>query len=180
MILSLLKRKPTISPAIVHRLYLSLVDAARRPVFYQQYGVPDTIDGRFDMLCLHMAITIYCLNNLQETTDLKQQLFDLMFQDMDHNLREMGVGDLGVPRRIKAMMLAFNGRVQTYSAAFEMGDNQALAGAISRNIYREQKTANEKPVQDLAAYIRRQIAALQAQGLPAFQNAEIKFIAPEI
>ena len=108
-------------------LYAAAVAAAREPWFYQALGVPDTLDGRFDMVALHAFLLIH---RLQDAADpgpaLAQAVFDAMFSDMDHNLREIGVSDLSVGKRMRAMWEAFHGRAKVYASAIEAADRAAL------------------------------------------------------
>ncbi len=118
--------------------YAYCVNRARRAHYYANWQVPDTIDGRFDMITLHLSLLIIALRaeRNRDAAFVQQALFDCLFQDMERNLREMGVGDLAVPKRIKKMMLAFNGRLHSYAAAIE--SKELLAKALWRNVYREQ------------------------------------------
>ncbi len=136
MIFSWLKRRKA-SKTAAHSLYLTAVRQARSPAFYSDYGVADTFDGRFDMLCLHVALIMNRLEEVSGAQRLRQALFDRMFRDMDYTLREMGVGDLAVPKHMKKMMKAYNGRFQVYRAALKTGDGDALEQALLRNAYRE-------------------------------------------
>src|SRR6202042_1273633 len=101
--------------------YNICVAQARSPEFYSVLGVPDTVDGRFDLLVLHVALV---MRKLGPEADIKQQLFDLMFADMDQSLREMGVGDMSIGKRIKPMIAAFYGRAQAYERALVEGDEE--------------------------------------------------------
>jgi len=144
------------------KLYASLVAHARRPEFYARAGVPDSVDGRFDMIVLHVVLVLYRLRAEGDAgRDLAQALFDMFFVDMDRNLREMGVGDLAVGSRVKGMAKAFYGRAAAYEAALTEGDS-ALADALRRNLY---GTASAKPW-ELAAmsnYVPRAVASLVGQ-----------------
>ena len=101
----LFKRERTEAPATL--LYAKLVAQARQPEFYARCGVPDTVDGRFDLISLHLFLVLHRLKrDRPESADLAQAVFDLMFHDMDQSLREMGAGDLGVGRRVKVMIQA--------------------------------------------------------------------------
>ncbi len=126
------------------RLYRRLVERAREPVFYALCGVPDTLDGRFDMIVLHVALVVRRLRagDVPEKA-LAQMLFDTMMDDMDRSLREMGVGDLGVGRRVKAMAKAFYGRARAYDVALDAGPT-ALAEALGRNLFAD---ADARPEQ---------------------------------
>ncbi|MGE4314382.1 MAG: ubiquinol-cytochrome C chaperone family protein, partial [Pseudobdellovibrionaceae bacterium] len=97
-------------------LYTAAVTAARREVFYENLSVPDTLDGRFDMICLHVSLLVDAITppETEKPNALGQAVFDVMFKDMDLNIREMGIGDLGVPRHIKKMMRALKGRFMAY------------------------------------------------------------------
>jgi cytochrome b pre-mRNA-processing protein 3 len=118
-------------------LYVAAVAAARDPWFYRTLGVPDTLDGRFDLIALYAFLVIH---RLQDAPDpgpaLAQAVFDAMFSDMDNNLREIGVSDLSVGRRMRAMWEALHGRAQAYSAAIQAADRTALAAALARNVWR--------------------------------------------
>jgi cytochrome b pre-mRNA-processing protein 3 len=134
-------------------LYRQLAGRARLPLFYTLHGVPDTIDGRFEMLCLHAYAVFHGLKGKGTDADaLAQAVYDAMFADLDGSLREMGVADLGVGRRIKTMTEALNGRIQAYDRGFAAGGD-ALEQAVRRNVY---GTANpdENQVRSMAAYLR--------------------------
>ena len=90
------------------KLYAAAIKVARRPVFYEQFGVQDTVDGRFDSLTLIVILIMRRLQNCGiDGKELSQQLFDSMFADMDLSLREMGAGDIGVSKRVRVMSEAF-------------------------------------------------------------------------
>ncbi|MSP04439.1 MAG: ubiquinol-cytochrome C chaperone [Acetobacteraceae bacterium] len=118
-------------------LYTRLVAAAREEALYGEIGVPDTLDGRFDLVGLYAAILIRRLRSLPEPGPaLAQAVFDAMFSDMDVNLREMGVGDLSVGRKVREMWEAFHGRAGAYEAGLAAGDVAELAAALVRNVWR--------------------------------------------
>ena len=116
----------------VEPLYAAIVAAARQPRFYQEMAVPDTVDGRFDMIVLHMYIVLDRLKGSNE--DLRQALTDRFFADMDSNLREMGVGDLSVAKKVRKMAEAYFGRMAAYTDAISKGETQ-LNEAIARNVF---------------------------------------------
>lgn len=119
------------------RLYEIAVVHSRDPVLYQRLGVADTIDGRFDLLTLYVILMMDRLSELgPEGRKLAQALFDQMFRMIDLTLREMGFGDMGIPKHMKKMMKAFNGRAHSYHEALQSGRNELLTVAISRNVYR--------------------------------------------
>lgn len=118
-------------------LYGAAVAAGRDPYLYETLNVPDTLDGRFDLIGLHVFLLIRRLIGLPPPgPELAQAVFDAMFNDMDVNLRESGVGDLSVGRKVRAMWEAFNGRSAAYQAALEAGDAAALTVALARNVWR--------------------------------------------
>ncbi len=120
----------------VHATYTAIVAQARQSGFYARLHVPDTIDGRFEMIMLHMILV---LNRLRgeggAVADFSQELFDLFFADMDGSLREMGVGDLGVPKKVKKMAEAFYGRAAAFGEAIGSGSRQQLVEAVERNLF---------------------------------------------
>ena len=127
-------RKPRLTPpGTIEAIYGMIVTQAREPIFYRDLGVPDTVNGRFDLLLLHLWLLLRRLRTVQGGTELSQVLFDRFCEDMDDNLREMGVGDQTVPKRMRAFGEAFYGRVQAYDTAMESG-GEALASAICKNI----------------------------------------------
>jgi len=119
------------------RLYDVAVVNSRNPAFYNELGVADTLDGRFDLLTLYVFLMMERLNDLGPSgRKLAQALFDHMFRMIDLTLREMGFGDVGIPKHMKKMMKAFNGRAHSYHAALQSRDGEVLMRAIIRNVYR--------------------------------------------
>ena len=118
-------------------LYNAAVRAARAPFFYAALGVPDTLDGRFDLVGLHASLLIRRLRTLPPPgAAVAQAVFDAMFADMDINLRELGVSDMRLARNVRAMWEAFHGRAVAYEAALISPDSAALEGALAKNIWR--------------------------------------------
>lgn len=145
-----------------HALYVAAVAAARRPAFYADIGVPDTLDGRFDCIGAHVFLLIRHLWNAPPPgRAVGQAVFDAMFADMDRSLREIGVGDLSVPKRNRAMWEAFHGRSLAYGAALDGGDAAALEAVVHRNVWRGQE-AGAGPAR-FAGYMVRADRALAAQ-----------------
>lgn len=161
-----------------NKLYLAVVRQARLPVFYTGLGVADSVDGRFDMISLHAFLAIRRLN-LEGTRDgqrLAQVLFDVMFTDMDRNLREMGVGDLSVGKHVKQMAQAYYGRAASYDAALN-ADSAQMEEALRRNLYRN-VTPTADQVAAMAAYVRAQAETLGAQPFETLRRGEIEFVPP--
>lgn len=133
--------------AEIERLYVALVKQARREAFYTRLAVPDTLDGRFELIALHVHLAIRALGR----GDRSQALFDRFFFDMDRSLREMGVGDLSVGKRVKKMVAAYYGRARAYDAALVADEAEALEDALRRNVY---GTASPPPgaAEALSAY----------------------------
>jgi cytochrome b pre-mRNA-processing protein 3 len=140
-------------------LYAAAVAQARQPALYTDLAAPDTLDGRFELIVLHVHLLCRRLGALgAEGAGLAQALFDTMFRDMDRNLRELGVGDPSLPRRIKAMIEAYYGRIKAYDAAFGAGGD-ALAETIARNVYNAEVSPAAHAMAD---YARRAQQAIDA------------------
>lgn len=138
------------------KLYATAVTRARMPAFYTDWGVPDTVEGRFDMIVLHVYVVLRRIKGQGAAADgLGQALFDVLFADVDQNLRELGVGDLGVGKRVKDMASSFYGRIGAYDAALAEGGDSALAEALRRNVY---LGADNGHAAALAGYVRRVVA----------------------
>lgn len=147
------------------------------PCFYREYGVADTVNGRFDLIVLHLSLLLDRLAQDAALRDLGQGIFDVFCQDMDHNLREMGVGDLAVPKEMRRMGEAFYGRAQAYRAALDAGDEKALAEALRRNIYGESPTAAAS-VPPLARYMREALRDLATQDATQLADGSLRFPDP--
>jgi cytochrome b pre-mRNA-processing protein 3 len=143
-------RKPRIAPrGTIEAIYGMIVTQAREPLFYRDLGVPDTVNGRFDLLLLHLWLALRRLKPVAAGTDLSQALFDHFCNDMDDNLREMGVGDLTVPKRMQAFGEAFYGRMAAYDHALTAG-HEALAQSLCRNILNGQDIDKARRLADYA------------------------------
>ncbi|MBT3307351.1 MAG: hypothetical protein HN377_12845, partial [Alphaproteobacteria bacterium] len=162
--------------ALTQGIYTSIVEQSRQPAFYQSFGVPDTPEGRFDMIVVHTFLVLRLLKNeTGEGTDLAQAIFDLMFADMDQNLRELGTGDTGIGKKIKAMAEAFYGRVEAYEAG--LTGQASLEDALDRNLYR--KTATDPAhIASFAHYVRREARQLEDKPLEALLAGDLTFGQP--
>jgi cytochrome b pre-mRNA-processing protein 3 len=142
-------------------LYHRIVDQARRPELYRALGVPDTLDGRFEMLALHLYVVLHRLRRAggdAACAPLAQALADRLIVDLDANLRQMGAGDLGVGRRVRQMAEAFNGRLAAYDAGLA-GGASALEQAVRRNVYGTTEPTHLQVVA-MAAYLRASLDVL--------------------
>jgi len=171
-----LRSRAELEPA--QQLYARIVGQARHPSFYESSGVPDTADGRFDMVALHAFLVLRRLRrDPQSTKSVAQDLFDVMFADMDENLREMGVGDLGVGRRVKGMAKGFYGRIGAYDAGLDDAGDDALRAALTRNLFRG-TTPDARHLDALTAYVRRADKHLAALPVAGLCRGEVTFPPP--
>ncbi len=165
--------------ATAHKIYVRIVEQARRPLFYLAYGVPDSPDGRFDMIAVHAALVLRRLRRDRPSADsLAQAVFDLMFVDLDQNLREMGVGDLAVGKRIKGMAKGFYGRLAAYEQGLEDTGGSGLADALKRNVYRHGLPTAEQ-LAAITAYVRREADALDRADSKMLAAGEVHFGTPD-
>ena len=171
-----LKRRDTQERA-AFELYGAAVAAARDPFLYATLGVPDTLDGRFDAIVLYVYLIVRRLDaEPDHGPALAQAVFDAMFLDMDINLREMGVGDLSVGKRNRAMWEAFHGRCAAYAAVWQ--DPPALAAAFARNFWRGAPPPPGAPAA-LARLATAQAACLAQQPLQPKPQPALHFLSAE-
>ena len=156
-------------------LYGTIVAQARRPDFYQSFGVPDTVNGRLEMILLHTVLLLRRLEPEPVAGPLGQAIFDLFCQDMDANLREMGVGDLAVPRNMRRIGEAFYGRQAAYRTALESSDPQALVEVLRRNVLDGRQGAE---AERLTGYVRAATHALAAQDIAELRQGKLGFPDP--
>ena len=164
----------------IDALYGAIVAQAREPRFYAEMGVPDTVSGRFDMVLLHVVLVLRRLRQGEAgERALAQGLFDAFCRDMDHNLREMGISDQGLPRHMQRVGEAFYGRARAYEAALDDAAGEAaLADALARNVYPD--TADVPSAVALAQYVRKVDEVLGTQPLAALSDGIISFPEPRI
>ncbi|WP_245501155.1 ubiquinol-cytochrome C chaperone family protein [Lichenibacterium minor] len=135
MLFPFARRRPDPRRALLDRLHGEIVGAVRRPAFYIDYGVPDTFEGRFELLALHAGLVLRRFNAAEKPGPaVAQDLVDTVFAHLEADLREAGVGDVTVPKRMKRLCEAFLGRSAAYDAGLRSGDG-ALASALGRNVY---------------------------------------------
>jgi cytochrome b pre-mRNA-processing protein 3 len=158
----------------IEAIYGMIVTQAREPLFYRDLGVPDTVNGRFDLLVLHLWMVLRRLKAVEGGAGLCQALFDRFCDDMDANLREMGVGDLVVPKRMQAFGEAFYGRTAAYDLALTEGP-EPLAQALCKNILNGEQIENARR---LAFYAEVAIAALAGLDDKTLQSGSWRFPSP--
>lgn len=178
---SLFRRSKTraAARATIERLYGVIVAQSRRPEFYTDFGVPDTTEGRFELLLLHTVLVCHRLKDGDDTARaLSQEVFDTFAADMDRTLREMGVGDLTVPKKMKKIGAAFYGRAAAYDSALAQPGQGALEQAVARNILGRPDAAPDADAHALAAYIRTAATALKATPFAVFARGELALPEP--
>ena len=169
-------RKPrTPSRGTIEAIYGMIVTQAREPVFYRALGVPDTVNGRFDQHLMHLWLVLRRQKGAEGGKELSQALFDHFCNDMDDNLRELGVSDLKVPKKMQAFGEAFYGRTAAYDMALT-GGPEALAQALCKNVLNGE---NVEKARQLAAYADSVMAALDRQDEAALVSGTFTFPSPE-
>jgi cytochrome b pre-mRNA-processing protein 3 len=150
-VLSLFRRSP--NQPLVDRLHGEIMAAARQPVLFTDYGAADTVAGRFEVLCLSAAVAVAPIAALPEPGPaIAQEVTDALFRHFDVALREIGVGDVTVPKKMKALAQGYLGRVAAYSGPLESGDADGLALAIARNVFGDENLAQGAQAQRMARY----------------------------
>lgn len=157
-------------------LHGRIVEQARDAAFYRELAVPDSLDGRFEMIVLHAHLLLRRLRRegSRDSADLAQALFDRTFADLDEGLREMGVGDLGVARRIKSMATGFYGRMAAYDAGFA-ADPVALRAALRRNAFGTVPDVPAEAVAALEEYMRQADRSLSSQPYARLMEGRVDF-----
>ncbi len=167
-------RERQVNRAITDALYGQIVAAARQEILYSQWNVPDTPLGRFEMVSLHMFLLQHRLRGeTGAAADVAQVLIDEFFLDVEHSLRELGIGDVGVPKRMKKLAKMFYGRTAAYDEASEQNDREALAAALARNV---RPDARDWPqAARLAGYVVEANARLAAQPIESIVSGTATF-----
>jgi cytochrome b pre-mRNA-processing protein 3 len=162
------------------RAYRRVVEQARQPMFFTAFGVPDTLDGRFELICLHAFLYLHRLKSERpRSAAVSQTFFDAMFADMDRGLREMGTGDLSVGRHVKRMAQGFYGRIRAYQSGLEQGGDSALRAALARNVF---GTVGESPetIGAMVDYVRRAARQLARQSPTELFHGNVRFPLPGV
>ena len=161
----------------IAKLYFHTVEQARHSFFYHTLKVPDTIDGRFDMIVLHIILILNRLNDGNyRTARFAKRFLDHFFLDLDRNLRELGVSDLSVPKKMKKMAEAFYGRMAAYKSPLLNNDLKKLALALDRNIFPDQNIESESKF--LARYMNRVARELDTQSTKEILSGQVSWIDP--
>lgn len=156
-------------------LYDAIVAAARREGFYRDLSVPDTLDGRFELVALHTVLTCRRLAaDGEEGAEIGQRVFDRMISDLDLNLRELGVNDPSLGKRVKEMARAFFGRRDAYAAALDSADPENLKEALGRNLYGT-ADAPGTALDRMTGYVTATAEALREQPLSNLRQGDIAF-----
>ncbi|HKX09603.1 MAG TPA: ubiquinol-cytochrome C chaperone family protein [Stellaceae bacterium] len=160
-------------------LYTAIVARAREPRFFSALGVPDTLDGRFETVVLHVILLAQRLKSepSKAAAGLSRALLESFVTDMDRSIREMGAADLGVGRRVTAMAEGLYGRLRAYEAAVTETDDAALEAALQRNLYGTVGAPDEAAIAAVSDYVRRQHVALARQSFAALQAGQVAFVA---
>jgi cytochrome b pre-mRNA-processing protein 3 len=173
MILNLFRKNPAADA--VYAVYTAIVAQSRQPVFYADWGVPDTVTGRFDMISLHLSLLFRRLRvEKQAGTEFSQALFDLFFKDMDRSLREMGAGDMAVPKKVRKMSEIFYGLMTSLNEAMDRDDRAGVEAVLRRNVYGDTDSAH---VAELATYLFTQYDKLAAQPLADIAGGRLEMAA---
>jgi cytochrome b pre-mRNA-processing protein 3 len=178
MMFHFFRRRP--SDHSIASLYGMIVAQARAAPFYRICGVPDTVNGRFEMVVLHTVLVLRRLET--EPVPLRrigQALFDRFCRDMDGSLREMGVGDLAVPAKMRKIGEAFYGRQAAYGAALAAADPELLVAAVERNVFGGQAGTPCPGAIRLANYVRAAAGRLADQDGQSLSRGELGFPAPD-
>ena len=162
----------------IHALYGVIVAQARSPIFYRGYSVPDTVTGRLEMILLHVFLFFRRARSGIDMRPLGQDVFDRFCDDMDGNLREMGIGDLAVPKHMQRIGEAFYGRAAAYDAALDAADDAALSQALTRNVFGQGLQQPER-AQRLTAYVKAADVQLAREEDTNLAQGRISFPDPE-
>ncbi len=160
---------------LIERLYAVIVQHARLAEFYRDFGVPDTVDGRFELLTLYMTLVTRRLRAMASPgPDIAQDLVDLTFGQFEAALREMGVGDISIPKRMKVMAGAFLGRASAYDQALRSADRKGLEQALARNLYGK-VSPPERAVEKIAENVNQSVTALENLSIDAYIAGQLPF-----
>jgi cytochrome b pre-mRNA-processing protein 3 len=165
---------------VVERLYRDLVKQARTPSFYRDLGVPDTPEGRFEMVGLHVALVVRRLRGAGAPgSSLAQELFDLMFADVDEGLRHIGIGELAVGRHVKRLAGYFYARLRALDAALDVTPGAPLGPMLRTNVYHGAAAPSQRQLAALTGYLMAAEAALRAHATTRVLAGDVAWAPPE-
>lgn len=160
---------------LVDSFYQKIVNVSRNKVFYTKLNIPDTLDGRYDLLALFSIILTFALSRSgSKGVELSQILFDKIFLDLDFSLRELGAGDAGVNIKIKDMIRSYMGRQKAYCDCFEKNNYIKLETRIIRNIFRNVDKYDNEP-KLLAKYCKKCIDKFKDKQIEYFISHKFNF-----
>ncbi len=160
---------------LIDLFYQKIIDVSRHKVFYTKLKIPDTLDGRYDLLALFSIILTFSLSKSgKKGFELSQILFDKIFLDLDLSLREMGAGDAGIHIKMKNMIRSYMGRQKSYYNCFEKVNFIEFEKSIIRNIYRNVNIFDDEP-NLLAKYCMKCICKFKDKEIEYFISNKFKF-----
>ena len=163
-----------------HKLFSLVIKQSRLVVFYEELAVEDNLDGRFDLMSLHMAMILQKLDQNKKSKDatkLKQVFQEIMFDNLDLTLREIGVGDMGVGKKIKVMAEAFYGRMIAYQNLFGAKNPEKMLNVLQRNLYRERKVDIEI-LKTMTKYVYDQYDFVENESIENVMIGDLSFLLP--
>lgn len=174
-------QRSTPTKTAARHLFALIVERARDPAFYRLAGVPDTVDGRFEMIGLHLFLVLRRLReeerDKEQARALAQSLFDIAFSNFDANLREMGVGDLSVGAKVKQMAQGFYGRAAAYDEGLADKEGGSVEAALRRNLFGT-VTPTEAQLGAMAEYLRTGERTLLSHDMSELGAGRVRFGAP--
>jgi cytochrome b pre-mRNA-processing protein 3 len=166
--------------ALALAIYHELVNQARIALFYRDLGVPDTPEGRFEMVGLHVALVVRRLKHEgQPGRALGQELFDVMFADIDEGLRRIAIGDLAVGKQVRRLAGNFYARLKALDEVFATGPDGALRAMLRTNVYHGGVPPSERQLDGLVRYLIDADAALRAQPGASLLAGRLAFVPPQ-
>lgn len=165
--------KPRPARVAGQALYEAATIQARQPAFYERLGAPDTVEGRFELYSLHVVLLLNRLKG-EDAGDASQALFDTYVSALDNTLREMGVGDLTVPKKMRKLGQAFYGRAKAYDSILPDRDRAELTALLERTVYDEAPSDGRERMAD---YVLASVDSLAAQPLQAILEGQPKWAA---
>lgn len=161
-------------------IYGSIVALSRQPAIYTEWGVVDSVRGRLEVLMMHMSLYLERLRDEgEEGRALSQEIVDAFFADMDVSARELGTGDMSVPKKMRGLAGVFRERVEEYGIAATQSRNGKLASAIDHNLFGQQPRQPSQDARALAAYMRRMRKDLEDMSFAALKAGDGPRTEPE-